>query len=186
MSTPLQRCYLVHGRHVSSAVPLAAFTRNGSGPCEAEAHPSVPQIVIEPVRFSKDANLDLLEGEPVLRSRWVEVRRHHTGSPSETRYSLAYASNNLVFWVQQSDAAFVIQPWAVSESESRLVPLLLGGNILSFVMRLLGLNALHANAVLVHDEVVAFAGPGGVGKTLSSSLALLAGAVLMSDDVTVF
>lgn len=59
----------------------------------------------------------------------------------------------------------------------------LAGPILGFVLRLRGVVALHASAVLLDGRVVAFAGGGGAGKSTLAARLALDGAAVVADDV---
>jgi hypothetical protein len=61
--------------------------------------------------------------------------------------------------------------------------LLLTGPVLSFLLVLRGQAVLHASAVAYANNVIAFAGPSGVGKSTLAALCCAAGARLVADDV---
>ena len=63
-----------------------------------------------------------------------------------------------------------------------MVPILLAGNVLSLVLGLRGIPVLHASAVEVDGEAIAFLGPTGAGKSTAAALLCAAGGRLVTDD----
>jgi hypothetical protein len=66
---------------------------------------------------------------------------------------------------------------------SEMLPLLLAGSVLSWVLNLRGAPVLHASAVERHGQGLAFIGASGMGKTTLATLLCGAGARLITDDV---
>lgn len=64
-----------------------------------------------------------------------------------------------------------------------LLPILLAGTVLSFVLTLRGETVLHASAVSVGSSACAFVGPSGRGKSTLAMLMCREGATLVADDV---
>lgn len=71
-------------------------------------------------------------------------------------------------------------PGAVRE---HLIPVLAAGTMLAFLLMLRGSTVLHASAVAVDGEAIAFTGPSGGGKSTVAALMCRAGAALVTDDV---
>jgi hypothetical protein len=63
------------------------------------------------------------------------------------------------------------------------LPLMLTGNVLSFLMTLAGRTVLHAGAVEVAGGALVVVGPSGVGKSTLTAWLCTAGARLVTDDV---
>lgn len=64
-----------------------------------------------------------------------------------------------------------------------LVPILLAGNALAFVLMLAGECVLHASAVRMDGRALAFAGGSGKGKSTLAALFCGGGATLVTDDI---
>lgn len=64
-----------------------------------------------------------------------------------------------------------------------VVPAVLAGTIVAFLLMAAGQCVLHASAVEVAGGVVAFVGPSGRGKTTMAALMCAAGAPLVADDL---
>jgi hypothetical protein len=63
-----------------------------------------------------------------------------------------------------------------------MAPILLAGNVLALALGLRGAALLHASAVEVGADALAFAGPSGAGKSTLAALLCAAGARALSDD----
>lgn len=64
-----------------------------------------------------------------------------------------------------------------------ILPLLLIGSVPAWWLNLRGESILHASAVAVGDEALAFIGASGMGKSTLATLLCSAGATLVTDDV---
>lgn len=64
-----------------------------------------------------------------------------------------------------------------------ILPLLLAGSVPSWVLCLLGEPVLHASAVAVGDDALAFIGVSGMGKSTLAALLCSAGTRMVTDDV---
>ncbi len=64
-----------------------------------------------------------------------------------------------------------------------ILPLLLIGSVPAWWLNLRGESILHASAVAVGDEALAFIGASGMGKSTLATLLCSAGATLITDDV---
>lgn len=67
--------------------------------------------------------------------------------------------------------------------QAQTLPLLLAGGVVSWLLNLRGEPVLHASAVAVGDDAVAFLGASGMGKSTLATLLCSAGAHLVTDDV---
>ena len=66
-----------------------------------------------------------------------------------------------------------------------MIPVLLSGTVLAFVLVLAGNLTLHASAVAVARRAIAFVGHSGMGKTTMAALAVARGAAAVTDDVLI-
>jgi len=64
-----------------------------------------------------------------------------------------------------------------------MVPLLVAGNSLAFVLTLAGERVLHASAVQANGSALAFVGAPGMGKSTLAALLCASGATLITDDL---
>jgi hypothetical protein len=68
---------------------------------------------------------------------------------------------------------------------TELLPILMAGTVSAFLLALRGHTVLHASAVSIGGEALAFVAPSGRGKSTLAALLCLAGAELITDDVLV-
>lgn len=71
------------------------------------------------------------------------------------------------------------------DADGSLVPILLSGTVLSLFLILRHELVLHASAVAIDDEALAFVGHSGRGKSTMAALGVAAGATAIADDVLV-
>jgi hypothetical protein len=69
-----------------------------------------------------------------------------------------------------------------ADGDAAMVPLLVGGNALAFVLTLAGECVLHASAVQPNGSALAFVGAAGMGKSTLAALLCANGATLITDD----
>lgn len=74
---------------------------------------------------------------------------------------------------------------AATGDRAHLVPVLLAGTVVSFVLMLRGATLMHASAVAIDGRAVAFVGQSGRGKSTVAALMCAADAALVTDDVLV-
>jgi hypothetical protein len=67
--------------------------------------------------------------------------------------------------------------------EVELLPILLTGTVVAFLLALRGESVLHASAVFADGAALAFVGQSGRGKSTIAALLCIAGAELVTDDV---
>jgi hypothetical protein len=77
----------------------------------------------------------------------------------------------------------LVEARVVDNADHSLIPLLVAGTLLAALLMLDGHVVLHASAVEIEGRTVAFAGDSGSGKSTLATMACLAGARLVSDDV---
>jgi hypothetical protein len=71
------------------------------------------------------------------------------------------------------------------DADMALLRLFLFGSVMGFICHQRGLLPLHASAVAVGDQAIAFCGPPGMGKSTLAAFCVDAGARLVADDVLV-
>ena len=71
----------------------------------------------------------------------------------------------------------------MSGADPDLLPVLVSGSLLAFVLTMRGETVLHASAVQVGDAALAFVGASGMGKSTMATLLCADGARLVTDDV---
>jgi hypothetical protein len=70
-----------------------------------------------------------------------------------------------------------------SGADPNIVPLLLTGNVIAFVLGLAGEHILHASAVEVGGSALAFVAGSGMGKSTLAALLCASGAAFITDDL---
>lgn len=111
------------------------------------------------------------QGNPALRI-W---KQNGTGD-----YRIHY-SHGLEFWVNREASSISVARGAeanISEATEFLL-----GPVLGIVLRLRGLTCLHASAVAIGDEAIAFAGSAGAGKSTTAALFVQGGHAALADDI---
>jgi hypothetical protein len=71
----------------------------------------------------------------------------------------------------------------MSGADPDVLPVLLSGNLLAFVLAMAGEAVLHASAVQVGGAALGFIGASGMGKSTMATLLCASGARLITDDV---
>ena len=95
------------------------------------------------------------------------------------------------FWFRYDDGtefvldhdATSIQGWWADESTLEDTATYLLGPVLGFALRLRGVLAFHASAVLINDRAVVLVGPSGAGKSTTAAAFATAGVPVLADDV---
>lgn len=95
-------------------------------------------------------------------------------------YRIDYADGTRI--VVSADGANVWAQGATPEIEDTAIYLL--GPVLGFVLRLRGINTLHASAVAIEGSACAFVGASGSGKSSLAAAFARRGHAVLSDDVT--
>ena len=81
------------------------------------------------------------------------------------------------------EGPIVVDARVVQHADQSLIPLLVAGSLLAALLLLVGQVVLHASAVEIEGRAVAFVGNSGSGKSTMATMACLAGANLVSDDL---
>lgn len=85
-------------------------------------------------------------------------------------------------FVLDRSATTITAAWAAASTLADTATYLLGP-VLGFALRLRGVLAFHASAVLLEGRAVLFAGPSGAGKSTIAAACAAAGVPVLSDDV---
>jgi len=96
----------------------------------------------------------------------------------------------LYYWVYRDGTEFLLDhrgsriwaQWPPGETIENMATYLLGP-ILGFVLRLRGVTCLHASAIAVRGEAIAFLGAAGAGKSTTAAVFATLGHPVLSDDV---
>lgn len=99
---------------------------------------------------------------------------------SECDYHIRY-SHGLEFWID-SEANRI----SVAQIDESCIPEaaeFLLGPVLGILLRLRGVTCLHASAVAVGEEAIAFVGPAGAGKSTTAALFVQEGHAALADDI---
>ncbi len=180
--------YLIHGHVVRSAIPFASL----SAPSAISAANSGETTVVIESPSTQPVRTPAASDELVLETPFCQIWLEHDLSAaatdvkhSDVKYSMVYPLHGFSFMIHTDGNRVTVEPQIHDDEWIQMLPVMACGAVLAFACRLLGSPALHANTVLVKGEAIAFAGESGAGKTLTSSLAMIAGGTLISDDVSV-
>ena len=133
--------------------------------------------------------LDQLSPAKCTQQEWyISNYRDENGEPG---LSISKLNQNGFFWIRYSDQTqFVVdangtQIWGIWPDDLTLedTATYLLGPILGWVLRLRGVTCLHASAVVVDGQVLAFVGDAGAGKSTTAAAFAQAGYGVLSDDV---
>lgn len=160
--------YELHGLRIRSEVPLAARPADAGDDVDLTVRWDAPIAGDSPPAGRVMARLRL-----GLGGGYTHVA---TGSGYELDYHGICRMQ-----VSPDHASLCIHPRPAGPVE--LVPLLVAGNALAFVLTLRGEAVLHASAVELDGAVLAFAGDPGMGKSTLAALLCAAGGRLVADDV---
>lgn len=157
----LPYCYRLHGLTIASEIEL-------------------PQL--EPRRVDEIASAD-------IRIRRGELPDPAKGRPTDVPYVHLWGSGALMYFPDLGrylieDGREVVVD-ASRDAEPAVVRLFILGSVMGMACHQRGLMALHASAVAFDDQVVAFMGWQGAGKSTLAAHCLAAGARLVSDDLLV-
>jgi hypothetical protein len=162
---------ILYGLRIRSEVPLPA--RPALGTCDC------PDLEIV---YGPDTG-------PSMGPLPDKVIAYHALSPNEW-YSFNKSPDG-TFVLRFADICdFVINPSLRRvevrqgrEASRQLVPVLAAGALPAFVLVMTGQPILHASAVDIGGQVVAFVGRSGMGKSTMATLFCAAGAGLVADDI---
>jgi len=144
-----------------------------------------PQVQVH-VGVSPHAGLDAPAGpeELTYTSPYINesgnslLEAWRTGSDASMRLSY---SNGMQFWLDPEGSNVWIS-WPDSCSFEDVATYLLGP-VLGVLLRLQGTVCLHASAIALEGQSVAFVGPPGAGKSTTAAILAQRGCSIVSDDV---
>lgn len=113
---------------------------------------------------------DTADGTPSVEVRRGEDAGFWFRYPDGTEFTLDRAGTRVGAW------------WATASTLEDTATYLLGP-VLGFALRLRGVLALHASAVLIDGRAVALVGPSGAGKSTTAAAFAAAGVPVLADDV---
>jgi hypothetical protein len=118
-------------------------------------------------------------GELIAEVRWADGRGYAL-TRDERGYTLRYCKTcEFRFHGDWSRGTVDRDP----DADERIASLLLAGNVLGWYLSLRGEPPLHASAVQLNGQAIAFAGGSGTGKSTFAALACRQGGTLITDDL---
>ncbi|MGH8900630.1 MAG: hypothetical protein ACRDYA_02875 [Egibacteraceae bacterium] len=169
MSAETARVYRLHGLQVRCALPLGGRALGTTWPFDLDVR--------------EGAAAPVPEGPPpggVIAEAVASGRRLYVACDDGERYLLRYPGL-CDFAVGHDLRRIEYRPDPAADMG--LVPILLSGTVLAFVLSLGGDCVLHASAVEVDGAAIAIVGQSGMGKSTLAALLCAAGASLLTDDV---
>lgn len=160
--------YQLFGLRVRSEIPLAA--------------PEVPgdRWDVEVFRDEPRPTPDHAPAGRRLAGLEVRGRSLHTAVEDDAGYLLRFHGvGDVRITPDLSTVVVAVDP----EGEAGMVPILLAGTVVAFLLTLGGRPVLHGSAVEVGGQALAFVGHSGAGKSTLAAEACVAGARLVADDV---
>ncbi len=165
--SPAVETYRLHNLHIRSDVSLD----------EPVVENQIADVEIrrgEPRRVSDEVP----PGEVVVRLN-LHDRVWYSATHNSGGYTLRFP--NLCDFALSEDCSSIT--WHPLEPvDEGLIGMMLKGTVLSFALALRGELLLHASAVTIDGEAVAFAGLSGMGKSTAAALLCAGGAPLLADD----
>ncbi|ATQ69605.1 hypothetical protein CQW49_18235 [Methylosinus trichosporium OB3b] len=150
------------GLHIRSQIALPEIDE-----CPPHRQPSLPLVAVR--------RGDLGELEPYFREGSDRLHVEDSG----VAFSVAGVARYLV-----KDGREIVVD-AIPGASPRSIRLFLLGSAFGILCHQRGLTPLHANAIVLQGEAVAFAGPTGAGKSTLAAYFLSRGCHLLCDDVCV-
>ncbi|HEY5491886.1 MAG TPA: hypothetical protein VIK25_11910 [Gemmatimonadaceae bacterium] len=134
-----------------------------------------------------------VQGPRLTAAEWADRPRHYLGPAEDGGVPSVEVRGDASrgFWFRYADGtqfvvdrdARTIGAWWDEGSTLEDTATYLLGPILGFVLRLRGVLALHASAVLLDGRAVAMLGPSGAGKSTTAAAFAAAGVPVLCDDV---
>lgn len=107
-------------------------------------------------------------------------RQYYTATETSDGYLLRfYGTCDVTIRADLSRATFHLHDGA----DPAIVSVLAAGTVLAFILALRGAAVLHASAVQIGDQALAFVGASGMGKSTMATLMCADGASLITDDL---
>jgi hypothetical protein len=161
--------FVMHGLRIGTVLPLH-HARTTDEPADVVLHDAgLRAVPAERPDGREMAHLSDEEGLPLYTfaeqsDRYV-MRFHHT-----CEFAIAR---------DLASVEYVCDP----DADPELVPVLVTGMLVSFLLTLAGTPVLHASAVDVGGHAIAFTGWSGMGKSTAATLVCADGGLLITDDV---
>jgi len=160
----------------SQTIPGLTPSDHRSSSPDIDIHLASQPVVLEPTTESRDELYYISpetdeRGEPAFRI-W------RTADKALLRMDYF---DGVRFWLRR-DGTAVWCTWP-ADFTVRDAAVYLLGPILGVLLRLRGVTCLHASAVVLGDQVVAFAGPPGAGKSTTATALGCRGHAIISDDI---
>jgi hypothetical protein len=164
--------YVLYGLRIQSELPLHQNRQNDDG--------LPPDVVLtmgaaRPVPRDAPAGQRLAEVNDVDGTKYFSFVRAADGS-----YLLRYY--RIGDFVVSADRSHVVIHLD-SDADEGLAAVLAAGSLPAFLILAGGSPLLHASAVEISGQAVAFVGSSGMGKSMTATLMCAAGAKLVTDDV---
>ncbi len=107
-------------------------------------------------------------------------RQYYTGTVADDGYRLRFYGTCDVLIDHELSRATV---FPVAGADLDILSVLVSGSLLAFVLAMQGAPVLHASAVQVGSQAMAFTGGSGMGKSTCATLLCAGGAKLITDDL---
>jgi len=160
--------YQLHGLLIRSEIPLVA-PAGRPGECDLD------------VKWGGDRHVgEEAPSGTIVAALDIDERGRYAASETEAGTTIRFfgTCDALI----KADCPEVIV-YPDPDGRRELIPLLLSGNVLSFVLEMRGACVLHASAVEVDGAAVAFVGPPGAGKSTIAAALVARGLPLVTDDL---
>src|ERR1700720_695817 len=168
-SAPEFRCYWAYGVAIRSELPL---------PLPEMRRPIETALFEVAIRVSHESLSGAIpEGVTLQRNSWSGF--DFVQFPDGSTYVRWEDVGEVL--ISKNGRSIACHPFQQTDSESFHVYLL--GQALSFALVKSGFEPLHATAVVVEDQAVAFLGDCGFGKSTLAAAFLQAGHRLLTDDI---
>jgi len=159
--------YRIHGLQVRSPIELDGdFADGGTDDVLVQLGPARP-VGAEP------------EGGSIVAEFVTPDQRWWTATESETGYLIRFHSTCDIGLDRDLTT---LTCWPETDASPNVVPLLVSGTALSFLLGLKNTLVLHASAVQIGATSIALAGLPGMGKSTLAGLLCSAGGRLVTDD----
>lgn len=145
------------------------------------APPAVAEVIDVTLSWGeeRDVGMGFPAGEPVAEYETVD-RRQYTVTRTPTGYTFRM-HGVCDFVIDAALQRVVCHPTPGGPRE--LIPILVAGNLVSFLLSMRGRCVLHGSSVAVDGRALAFVGASGMGKSTLAAQMCAAGAELVTDDV---
>ena len=172
--TSHDHAHLLYGLHIASNRLIDGVPH---------APPVLPPDLLVTFEQSRDASL-ARQGTTLIQSSL------HSNVEGQPLFMLFRRGNDYVFefpdgvqFVIEGQATHIRATWP-STLTSNLASIYLVNTVMAFVLRVRGLEVLHASAIAIDDHAIAFIGPSGAGKSTLAACLSRRGHSVITEDVT--